>query len=90
MHSLEVIIKNFTRQFEVISEKIENLSIYTVPEYVVGSGQLLLYYNGILCIPGRENQYAEISNENEISIKIQIQFDFEPEDGIIVINFNLL
>jgi hypothetical protein len=83
-------VPKFIRKFELRTEKLLDSSRYTVPEYVVGSGQLLFFYNGLLCILGEQHQYIEIGNEGDKSTEIQIKFDFDINDEITIIVFNLL
>jgi hypothetical protein len=73
------------RQFQVIKDPVKGEDIYPVPAYIVGSNQLLLYYNGVLCIPGEGNQYIEVGNKNEFSNEIMILIDLPLGSQVTII-----
>jgi hypothetical protein len=75
------------RRFELISREIKDGEYYRVPKYIVGSNQLMFFYDGLLCIHGRENQYNEIGNKGEISEIIQVWFDIQANHELTIIIF---
>ena len=62
------------RTFTLIKERVPTETKWEVPPYKVGSNQLLFFYNGLLCIPGSDNQYEEIGKEGTISTEIHLHF----------------
>ena len=75
-------MKIISRQFTKADKYIESGIEYQVPPYKVGSNQLLFFFDGVLCIPGEDNQYDEIGEKGSISTKIKLYFDIKPGDEI--------
>jgi hypothetical protein len=80
------------RKIEFIGADLPFGSEHLVPKYIVGSNQLLVFYDGLLCIkstPDKENQYLEVGNIGEVSEKIELHFALEKDDELtsIVISF---
>ena len=73
------------RQFIKVNEIIKIGTTYTVPSYIVGSGQLLFFFNGVLCIQGEGYQYEEIGEHGKESTKIKIYFTLNPNDELTFI-----
>lgn len=59
---------------------------FTVPEYVVGSNTLKVYWNGLLCIAGANNtyQYKEVGTTGSKSTVIQFWDDVTKDVEIYV------
>lgn len=49
---------------------------FTVPEYSVGSGNLQVFYDGLLCLEGEDAQYVETSSTS-ITFNDDIATDVE-------------
>jgi hypothetical protein len=82
---------NIDRTFKLLDNPIPQGSKYSVPEYVVGSHQLLLFYDGLLCMkstPDRENQYIEVGNRGELSTEIELHFNLEKNSEFTAIVFH--
>jgi hypothetical protein len=77
------VVRLFYKLTRTIYEKDEEE--ITTPPYIVGSDQLLVFYDGLLCIKGGENQYTEIGQEGEESTKIKFHFTCKPEEEITFI-----
>jgi hypothetical protein len=73
------------RQFEKFANTMRPASIYRVPNYIVGSNQLLFFYNGQLCVNGDSYQYTEIGINGNISSEINVNFNFEINSEVIII-----
>jgi hypothetical protein len=56
-----------------------------VPNFIVGSNQLLFFYNGQLCVNGESYQYTEIGINGNISSEINVNFNFEINSEVIII-----
>jgi hypothetical protein len=79
---------NIIRQFEVVKRSIKEGDKYLVPPYIIGSNQLLFFYQGLLCVPGKDFQYTEVGEKGSLSNEIQVEFDFDLncQVSIFVIN----
>ncbi|MDR2368032.1 MAG: hypothetical protein LBF58_07995 [Deltaproteobacteria bacterium] len=73
------------RTFQKIKEPILDGSLYTVPEYIVGSNQLLFFYDGLLCALGEENQYTEMGEIGKPSTTIKVHFTLSEANEVIII-----
>lgn len=58
------------------SSVITKGSSFTVPEYTVGSGNLQVFYDGLLCVEGEDAQYIETSSTS-ITFNDDIATDVE-------------
>lgn len=66
-------------------ETIKKGSRFNLPaDYVVGSGQLRVYLDGLLCLPGADQQYLECGNEYSESSYIRWNDDIPPDFDIRV------
>jgi hypothetical protein len=76
--------------FEKLKEPKPYDSVFTIPKYVVGANQLLVFFDGLLCVIGEENQYIELGEPNTESEKIQFKFKMKEKDevSVFVYNFN--
>jgi hypothetical protein len=59
--------------------------IYRVQNYIVGSNQLLFFFNGQLCVNGNSYQYTKIGINGNVSSEININFNFEINSEVIII-----
>lgn len=50
---------------------IEANVAYTVPEYVVGCGNIAIYLDGVRVFAGADNDFVEVGSDNEFSTAIQ-------------------
>jgi hypothetical protein len=46
-------MSNIIHHFEVVKIKVREGDKYPVPPYIVGSNQLLFFYQVLLCVPGK-------------------------------------
>ena len=62
-------------------EVVEAGTNFTVPEYVVGSNTLEVFWNGLLCIAGADNtyQYKEVGTTGSKSTVIQFWDDVKQD-----------
>jgi hypothetical protein len=74
-----------TRYFRKIDKKILGGEFIDIIPYEVGSNQLSIFFNGLLCIPGRDYQYMEVGKIGEKSEKIQIRFTMDEDDEFMAI-----
>ena len=72
---------------EVVSESRDNVIAasenYTVPEYVVGTNNLSVYYDGLKCEAGSDGTYTEVGNEGETSTLIQFNDEIATDVQLI-------
>lgn len=72
---------------EVISESRDSIisagNSYTVPEYVVGTSNLSVYYDGLKLIEGSNGTYTEVGTENSTSTTIQFNDDIATDVQLI-------
>jgi hypothetical protein len=65
-----------TESVELLSPSRDNdyaaEDFYTVPTYVVGAGQLMIFWRGLHCAPGQ--QYDEVGELGETSSQIKLLF----------------
>jgi hypothetical protein len=78
-------MQKIERYFEKIAYHMRPAGIYKVPNYVVGSNQLMFFYNGQLCIQGDGYQYTEIGKTGEISCEIDVNFNFDRHSEITIL-----
>jgi hypothetical protein len=74
--------------FEKLKEPKPYNCIITVPKYIVGANQLLVFFDGLLCVIGEENQYIEIGDITTESDKIQFKFEMDKDEEITVYVYN--
>lgn len=51
-----------TRERQVLSSTLKAGTAFEVPEHVVGSSNLIVCYNGALCVAGADEQYVDVSS----------------------------
>ena len=83
-------MRSISRQFTKTTELVKANTVLNVPPYRVGSNQLLFIFNGVICVPGAENQYVEMGEAGTISTEVKIRFDFKPNSEITFIVLPLL
>ena len=50
-----------TRVRQVLPSVLKAGTAFEVPSHVVGSANLIVYYNGALCVAGADEQYVDVS-----------------------------
>jgi hypothetical protein len=71
--------------YEKIDRKYEIDEHVKLIDYVVGSKQLLIFYNGVICLRGEENQYAELGEPGKTSNAIKMKFPLNIGDELTAI-----
>lgn len=51
-----------TRVRQVLPSALKAGTAFEVPEHVVGSSNLIVCYNGVLCVAGADEQYVDASS----------------------------
>jgi hypothetical protein len=60
----------------------------TVPQYIVGSNRLQLFFMGLLCQSGADESYVEVGIDNQTSTSIQILFPVPAGSRLVYIIYN--
>ena len=77
-----------TLSYTSITSAVDNGAEWTLPNslsYIVGKGNLLLYYNGAFMI--RDSQYTEVGTTGTTSTKVKLLHNFEVGDEIGIVIF---
>lgn len=71
-----------TRESKTLSSALPAGTAYEVPEHEVGASTLAICFNGVLCKPGEDEQYVDVS-----STAIKFNFDLPVGSEIDAIQF---
>lgn len=88
--SISVKKKNAAAQFSAASTRSGNIAAstnYTVPSYVVGSGHLKVYLDGVLCTGGTDADtctYKEVGTSGSASTLIRFYQDIPATMDVLV------
>jgi hypothetical protein len=71
--------------YEKIDRKYEIDEYIKLIDYEVGSQQLLIFYNGVICLRGDKNQYVEYGAPGDTSNVIKMKFSLNIGDELTAI-----
>lgn len=71
------------RERQVLTSALAAGTAYAVPEHEVGGSDLVVCFNGVLCIEGASEQYTDVN-----ATSIQFNFDLPIGSEIDVIQFD--